>query len=470
MIINNIEDGSLPDYLIIGGGPAGITLATQLASKDKNILLIEAGGLEFDEKVQSHYKGEVVGDKYYELDVTRLRYLGGSSNHWGGNCAPLDEYDLKNWPISYKELKNFEIGAKKILNIKNEFIKYEKSIFNSFDLSSIEDGYVNFKDKYLDQIKDSKNINLLLNSSVLSFQPDKTGSRVEYLNIIVNENLKKIKLSSHNKIILACGGIENSRILLWSRELYKGNFLEGLPIGKYWMEHPSGEIGHFISEKNKVESVFKKKNYFLVPSKKFLENEKLNNVRFSIQFWEKTGNETFKHFVKDLVCIAPHFGKKIIESLSNNVVHCLSAIKFSIEQKPDIENSVNLSKSSFDKYDIPRIQLKWNIKDDVFFSLKKSLEKLGQESIEKNIGRVGVDRFVYDQSFKNSKDIFASHHHMGGTIMSKGGDGVVDQDLKVKNVSNLYVIGSSVFPSGGHFNSTFTIIQLTLRLAKHLTT
>ena len=95
MIINNIEDGSLADYLIIGGGPAGITLATQLASKDKHILLIEAGGLEFDEKVQSHYKGEVVGDKYYDLDVTRLRYFGGSTNHWGGWCRPFEKIDFQ---------------------------------------------------------------------------------------------------------------------------------------------------------------------------------------------------------------------------------------------------------------------------------------------------------------------------------------------------------------------------------------
>ena len=191
MIINNIENENLPNYIIIGGGPAGITLATQLANKDENVLLIEAGGLEFDEKVQSHYKGEVVGDKYYDLDVTRLRYFGGSSNHWGGNCAPLDEYDLKSWPISYEELKKFEIEAKKILNIKNDFVKYEKSIFNSFDLSSIEDGYVNFKDKYLDQIKNSKKISLILNGSVLSLQPDETGSKVKYLNVMIKDNLKK---------------------------------------------------------------------------------------------------------------------------------------------------------------------------------------------------------------------------------------------------------------------------------------
>ena len=59
---------------------------------------------------------------------------------------------------------------------------------------------------------------------------------------------------------------------------------------------------------------------------------------------------------------------------------------------------------------------------------------------------------------------------MGGTRMSEEkNEGVVDKNLKVQNISNLYVIGSSVFPTGGHFNPTFTIVQLSLRLVKHLT-
>ena len=77
------------------------TAATRLGRKNKSVLLIEAGGTEFDEVTQSHYKGKVIGDNYFPLDITRLRFLGGSSNHWGGNCAPLDKIDLANWPINY---------------------------------------------------------------------------------------------------------------------------------------------------------------------------------------------------------------------------------------------------------------------------------------------------------------------------------------------------------------------------------
>ena len=261
MIIKKIDSQKLPEYIIIGGGPAGITTATQLGRKNKSVLLIEAGGTEFNEEIQSHYKGQVTGEKYYPLDVTRLRYLGGSSNHWGGNCAPLDKFDLEKWPINYDELKKYEKDTKEILGIKNDFVKYENSIFDSFKLSSIEDGYVNFSEKYFEEIKDSKNISLLLKTSVLYLEPDVTNNKVSHIHLNSHNENKKIDLNENSKVIVACGGIENSRLLLWSKELAKNKFLKGLPIGKYWMEHPSGEIGHLISEKEKVDEVFKKQNY-----------------------------------------------------------------------------------------------------------------------------------------------------------------------------------------------------------------
>ena len=483
MIIKKINNQQLPEFIIIGGGPAGIITAIHLGRENKSVLLIEAGDTDFDEEIQSHYKGKVTGDRYYPLDVTRLRYLGGSSNHWewnkdlstnrlkAGNFAPLDKFDLDQWPINYEELKNFEKKAKDIFGIKNNFIKYEKSIFDSFRLSSLEGGYTNFREKYFDEIKNSKNISLLLKTSVLYLEPNIASNKVNYIQINSHNKFEKINLNKNSKVIIACGGIENSRLLLWSKEMAKNKFLKGLPIGKYWMEHPSGDIGHLIGEKDKVKKIFKKENYCLVPSENFLKSEKINNIRFSVQFWEKTNQKNYKHLIKDLICIAPTYGKKIVESLSNQIVHCVSVIKFSIEQKPNVDNSINLSKNEFDKYKIPQVNLKWKIKEDIFKTLKIGLERLAEETIEKDIGRVGIDKHVYEQTFKNSNNIFGNNHHMGGTIMSNEENvGVVDENLKVKNISNLYVVGSSVFPTGGHFNPTFTIVQLSLRLVRHLTT
>jgi len=87
----------------------------------------------------------------------------------------------------------------------------------------------------------------------------------------------------------------------------------------------------------------------------------------------------------------------------------------------------------------------------------------------KNIGRVKLDDWVLGCSDYPKDDRIGGPHHMGGTRMaSNPKNGIVDQNCKVFGQSNLYVAGSSVFPSVGHANPTLTIIQLSLRLADHL--
>ena len=46
--------------------------------------------------------------------------------------------------------------------------------------------------------------------------------------------------------------------------------------------------------------------------------------------------------------------------------------------------------------------------------------------------------------------------------------GVVDEHCRVHGLHNLFVAGSSVFPTGGWANPTFTILALTIKLADHL--
>ena len=102
-----------PDLAIIGGGPAGITLALALAHTSIRVMLFESGGLDFDAATQALYAGIDSGVTYLPLDASRMRYLGGSTNHWGGWCRPLDPIDFEKrdwlphsgWPFGLAELK-----------------------------------------------------------------------------------------------------------------------------------------------------------------------------------------------------------------------------------------------------------------------------------------------------------------------------------------------------------------------------
>ena len=95
------------DLCIIGGGAAGITIARSFAGGTLKVCLLESGGLEYEAEIQALYQGQNVGLPYFDLDVCRLRFFGGSTNHWAGRCRPLDELDfaprpwvpLSGWPI-----------------------------------------------------------------------------------------------------------------------------------------------------------------------------------------------------------------------------------------------------------------------------------------------------------------------------------------------------------------------------------
>jgi choline dehydrogenase-like flavoprotein len=117
------------DVCIAGAGAAGITLALELEASGRRVCLLEAGGLEPPPLDSDHpYAGESVGQPY-DLLLTRLRYFGGTTNHWGGWCRPLDEIDfqkrpgvpLSGWPIKRSDLDLYYRRAARICEIEPDF-------------------------------------------------------------------------------------------------------------------------------------------------------------------------------------------------------------------------------------------------------------------------------------------------------------------------------------------------------------
>jgi choline dehydrogenase-like flavoprotein len=84
------------DICIVGTGPAGITLAKELIDSGLKVAILESGDFEFDPDTQNLYAGEIVDNlPPVPLDVSRLRYFGGTSNHWEGVCGPFDPIDFR---------------------------------------------------------------------------------------------------------------------------------------------------------------------------------------------------------------------------------------------------------------------------------------------------------------------------------------------------------------------------------------
>ena len=454
--------------VICGSGPAGVSLALELEKKNIECLIIESGGEFYNDISQKRYEGKVIGNFPDDLSITRLSQFGGTTGHWGGSCRTLDDYDFKNWPINKSDIDLYLQKSCEILGISNVF--REKNISDNLKIIEFRESDVRIYEKYFEYIKKSKLINLCLNCSIYNItMRDKVVTDIH----IKCKNSLSIKI---DYLILACGGIENSRLLLWFRENNK-SISKYLPIGNYWMEHPFKKIGSGVGNfnlikknlKNDFESFENFRNWgnFTVsisPTKKTIEKKDILNSGIFLTLHDRD-NDNLKNNIKDLLCVAPNLSNKIVKLFKKNLL-CGITISSSWEQEATFNNKISLS-SIKDSIGIPKTKIEYNVSKKTLKTAQEMVNQIGQYFIDNELGRIGGENEIYDlKNFISD----AGYHHIGGTRM--GGNkknSVVDKNLKVHDTKNLFVCGSSIFTTGGHANPTLSIVQLSLRLANHLT-
>ena len=322
---------------------------------------------------------------------------------------------------------------------------------------------VRFGEKFYDQIKKSNNIYITLNTQLSHFEGD--NNKTETAICIFNEKTFKLK---SKYFILCCGGIENSRILLWSREKNRSLIHSDLPIGKYWMAHPWFVAGKGIIFKQKLK---KKLNNYLnyedvlhfAPNEKLLTSKNILNGALYIRADEDT--EYYKEIIKDLLCVAPELGKKISREFIYKELKC-GNIFMNLEEKAEERNRIELDSKKKDKFDIPQTVLFYKKNKTTTYTARTILEEFGDFCLKTDVGRIAIAKEIFNLE---GYDNLGVNHHIGGTRIGKDKKtSVVDENLKLHYNDNLYICGSSVFYSSCYANPTFTIIQLSLRLANHL--
>jgi hypothetical protein len=469
MIINNLEEIKNKNFfaIIVGSGPAGISMALGLEKKKIECLIIEAGGLNSSTKNIPYLKGVFIGDSDYNtLENSRGRQFGGTGNYWGGNCNPIQEDEFSDWPIAKTDLDKYINGAKKILNIKKKF--FLEKFSDNLNLYNLDWSDVKFGEKYFDHIKKSKYINLSLNTVYLSGNGG--NGQVTSINCFKDKNYK---LRGKN-YILSCGGIENSRLLLWTKNNNPQLFKYNLPIGNYYMDHPFHMVADGIlnyknlqlyNQKNnikKVPFITCESSYHLSSNQNFIKEKKIINSGIYISFLKAN---IYNSIFKQVRCMAPNFIKEIYENKSTKSSYQIE-IQILQEQEPLFDRKITLNKNS-DPLGIPLPEAHWWKTKLERTSARTITEEIAKIFLKNNIARIGLKEYLFnDENYVTS----AGYHQLGGTRMGSSiKDSVVDKNLKVHGINNLFINGSSVFRTGSYTHPTYTIVKLALRLSDYLT-
>jgi choline dehydrogenase-like flavoprotein len=121
-----------------------------------------------------------------------------------------------------------------------------------------------------------------------------------------------------------------------------------------------------------------------------------------------------------------------------------------------------------DMFGMRRVILDWHVNSADLRTVRTLGLEVAKEVARKNVARVHLKKFILDEN-EEIADFGQHAHQMGTTRMSNSPkDGVVDRDLKVHGMQNIYIAGSSVFPTGGGANPTLTLVMLAERLGTHL--
>jgi hypothetical protein len=492
--LEEYKDGSTLEYdiCIIGSGVASHAFLSKFINDNNNkrIAVLEGSiysqnriNREISDKEnisleQGLYSGEISGwikknEPNYLLS-SRLRTFGGTANIWSGWCLPLDRYDLEDneirrgfhWPIDFEELEYYYKQAQNfcflpeyaydnpsywINKIKHCKTREMPLASSAFKTRMLYFNYTNLVDYHYPNIKESNRIHIFSNANSLSLKwrnsPGHLGV-VDEITVctIENQNPAKTITFKAKQFIIAAGALETTRILLLSKMDRVNHH-----IGKNFLEHPYLWVGttfklgdippdiknfYFpsrplsVSDRNSVIPI-------LVPQQELLEKENIGNFRI----------------------------------LLGGASHIPGTVNISWEQMPNLKNEITLSQNSFDLFGQSKIKI-----NNTMSNTDKRTVKIIIEESTKLLNNLG---YGYDfrgpntqnnpEDWKDQWKIVPGNHPMGTTRMSDTDEnGVVNSNCRLHNFDNLYIASSSVFPTGGYANSTFTIIALALRLGDYI--
>jgi choline dehydrogenase-like flavoprotein len=503
-----VEETVSCELCIIGSGAAGITLARKLAGVYGDVVLMEAGSFELDYATQELGSGRNLGLPYFDLRGARLRYFGGTTNHWSGYCRANDPIDYEGrpelgvpaWPVPMSEIEPFVEQAAHDLGISSEFFDsayYTRQL--GFPASSLfEARNPAFETKvfqialdqrfgriYREELDKLRGLRILMNLNAVHLQLAADGGRLESVQAKTLTG-KNVTIRA-KAFVLACHAIENARLLLVSSDVQKsgvGNTFD--QVGRYFMEHPWVWASKVVPSKSFSMlydwqyGVRRNLNANLSLSARTMKELGILQyyARFDPVYAERDVRDAVsglrsgsfdRQALEDLATVLGDFSSVVENELNvRDIVNTLPAyyrVEHRIEQAPNASSRITLSDAR-DSLGTRCADIHWSLNELDYRTFKE-----GHDFVVRELSALGAGRFIVDEMTPELIDanVSGKYHHMGTTRMSADPrDGVVDRDARVHGVDNLYVVSSSIFPTSGYSGPTMMIIAFALRLAEHL--
>ncbi len=521
-----IDARTLPDkgtidaeVCIIGAGAAGITLAREFSGRPFRVCILESGGLQPHSDTQMLSAGANIGLPYFALETARLRLFGGSTNHWGGLCRPFDPIDFaacdwiphSGWPLTRIAIEPYYQRARQICRLESS--DWDPAAWEGRGLPApfafASDRVVtrlvqvvpsprSFGQYYRDEVKEAGNVFTYINANVLEIETDESARNVTRVRVAC---LSGNRFSVMSRIfVLAAGGIENPRLLLLSDTAQKmglGNQHD--LVGRFFMDHPRFLAGIFRPSDRDLRSTFYQMHRigpseiygYLSLSKELQRAERLSDVQLRLipvyQDLYKSASSSEgavslrlllsalrrrevpddlgRHLINvladldDLVVLAHKRIRTVDFASPIDFMRCLARIN----PVPNPDSRVTLGPER-DALGQRRARLDWRLSELDKRSAWRTMEIVGVE-----VGRAGLGRMqmTIGENFPWPADTEGGYHHMGTTRMHvEPRKGVVDENCQVHGMSNLFIAGSSVFPTAGSGTPTLLIVALAVRLAE----
>lgn len=514
--LNDLDkDELIADIAIVGGGTVGLFLAAELAGKGLKIVVLESGGPSLDEAVSHLNEAVIVNDNYSGARDGRARGLGGTSNIWGGAFLPFVSDDFKrnnsglkiDWPVGFEEVMSYLPRVEARFGLTEGDYEPENDLDKNENFRIREAKWPSFRRRNVwtttqAELERSESVSIIVDATLTDIQieaDETTGAKnVEKL---VFRSLDGAQMTvSSRSYVLSCGAIENTRQLLQlrasNRDLFENS---GASLGTRFQDHLSIQLGHidcldfralnrfaaFRFEKDLMRS----HRFELNPAFRKTSGHMTGFVHLSFDPPSDSGFVVLREVMRKLqsrqvplkdtlkLCLdIPYFlqliwwrfrHKQLLWPKGSTVI-----VNVVIEQFPSKENAIGLSESE-DVFGNALPEVTWSPSDADIQTLNMMTEAFEEFWSRNYASRFGPIQWKtppgqIDQSCLTDMDDI--YHPTGTTPLGYKKDGsVLDANLALHAVPNLYALSTAAFPNGGVSNPTATLLLFASRLADHLT-